>query len=391
MTVLVLTTTSVETNPRVQRQLRSIPSGFKVITAGLGPSSSQNDHYDLSITRRIHIGRINILELPRILAFGIAMLLGIRPLADRLFSMTWGALPAWRIVRRLKSLKPNFIFAHDVQTAWIASRISSASFIWIDLPELASYQNETSFKWRLLWMRQLKHQTFLARNIGDIFTTVSPGLQTIFLDKFGIWAELLMNTVTYDPGFGSSEPSRNTSTIRLVHQGAAIASRGLEVMIDAVKDLPDVTLDLFLTKLSSEYLLQLQNYVRSISNVRILEPVPRGILIETISKYDAVVIFVQPRNRNQEFCLPNKFFEAIQARVAVISGPTPDIYHLIDKFSIGFVTTGWSSKHLRATLQSLTHESLLEKQPNLNKAALALAENDIEFIQQKVLQKSNSR
>ena len=46
-------------------------------------------------------------------------------------------------------------------------------------------------------------------------------------------------------------------------------------------------------------------------------------IVPTIAEYDIGFNFIAPTNYNYLVCLPNKFFESINAGLAILTGPSP--------------------------------------------------------------------
>ncbi len=374
-----MTVLNFQENPRVQRQLRAMQDGVSVITVGRGQSRWHYPHIDLEVRWKIMIRRVNLLALPRAGVLALLMLLRLHALAEPLLSMSWTSLPNWRVLRRLQNLDVDFILAHDVQTVWLASRLAPPTRVAIDLPEISASQNESSLVWRLTWGRQFTFQTHQARSCARRFSTVSRGLQKLFSERFKISTDFLPNMpgMSVDFRFSLSEKG----PIRLVHTGAAIPSRGLETMIDAVSQVAEVfSLDLYLTFNSSRYQKTLTEYASLLPNIRICEPVRQSDLLTLINAYDAMLIFVAPTNSNQRYCLPNKFFDAIQARVPIISGPTPDIVQIVENEKLGWITNGFDTNSLRSTLNCLSRKDLKDISLNLERAALKYVADDASYL-----------
>ena len=55
-------------------------------------------------------------------------------------------------------------------------------------------------------------------------------------------------------------------------------------------------------------------------------------------------------NFNYRYCLPNKFFESIQARLMLLCGPSAEMEYLIDKYELGTIGTGFEADDILATL-----------------------------------------
>jgi hypothetical protein len=85
------------------------------------------------------------------------------------------------------------------------------------------------------------------------------------------------------------------------------------------------------------------------------------------------IVFLPPTNFNLANALPNKFFEAVQARLGVIVGPSPAMVSLVREYGFGTVTEDFTTDALTATLKSLTPELVSGWKQAAHEAAHALS------------------
>ena len=71
-------------------------------------------------------------------------------------------------------------------------------------------------------------------------------------------------------------------------------------------------------------------------------------------------------------CLPNKFFEFIQARLAIAIGPSPEMARLTKQYNLGIISKNFTPKSMAESLNSLTKEQILQYKENANQAAKIL-------------------
>jgi hypothetical protein len=93
-------------------------------------------------------------------------------------------------------------------------------------------------------------------------------------------------------------------------------------------------------------------------NIRLLDPVPMTDIVRSINRFDIGMHIMMPSNFNHANALPNKFFEFIQARIAVAIGPTPEMKRLTDQYELGVVAKDFSSETMAKSLNSITTEDL---------------------------------
>src|SRR5690606_36659821 len=121
--------------------------------------------------------------------------------------------------------------------------------------------------------------------------------------------------------------------IRLIHHGSAIRSRHLGVIIEMMKYLDErFTLDFMLVETDATYIAELRRAARMDPRIRFIEPVAMQDICHRINEFDVGVFLLPPVNFNYKYALPNKFFEFIQARLAVAIGPSPEMATLLRQY-----------------------------------------------------------
>ncbi|WP_300764029.1 hypothetical protein [Helicobacter sp. UBA3407] len=166
----------------------------------------------------------------------------------------------------------------------------------------------------------------------------------------------------------------NPNHIRIIHHGYASLDRKIEGMIETM-DYVDSRfhLDLMLVpNYQREYFNKLQAMVEKRKNVRILPPVSFEEIIPFSTQYDIGIFLCPPTTFNLEKCLPNKFFEFIQARLAIAIGPSPEMARLVQEYNLGIIAKDFSAKEMAKSLNALTKEQILQYKENANQTAKIL-------------------
>jgi len=91
------------------------------------------------------------------------------------------------------------------------------------------------------------------------------------------------------------------------------------------------------------------------------------------NSYDVGLYLLPPRNFNQRNALPNKFFEFIQARLAVAVGPSPEMAGLVRRHGCGVVAADFTPEALAAELNSLDANQIVGFKLASNAAAAGLS------------------
>ena len=88
-----------------------------------------------------------------------------------------------------------------------------------------------------------------------------------------------------------------------------------------------------------------------------------------INAYDVGLFLLPPNNFNYRHALPNKFFEFIQAGLAVAIGPSPEMATLVERHGCGVVAESFEPQALARALQGLTTEKLMAFKDAAHRAA----------------------
>lgn len=334
-TLTIVAFSTLARDPRVQRQIDRFAQQYEVTTVGFGPSPHPAvQHIELPEDTRAWPSSKKYL-LPRRFAHAYWDMSAVR---------------AARAALRDHVGRADIVLANDVNTLPLALWLAPRQGIHADLHEYAPREKEHVRLWR--WFIA-PYQRWICRTclpLVDSVTTVSPGLAAEYEQEFGVVAEVVTNAAAYE----DRAPRPTGERIRLLHTGVARANRRLESMIDAMRDAPaGMTLDFMLVSSEPGYIEALQERARDLPAVRFRDPVPYTDLVDAVAEYDLSIVVFPPTTFNLEHSLPNKLFEAVQARVGVLVGPSPDMADLVREHGIGEVLPGPDAGSLRAVLHRL--------------------------------------
>jgi hypothetical protein len=156
----------------------------------------------------------------------------------------------------------------------------------------------------------------------------------------------------------------------MIHHGAAIRSRRLELMIDMMQYLDQrFRLDFMLVGNDRKYVAELQSRAADDTRVRFLEPVPMPDICRATNQYDLGLFLLPPTNFNYRFALPNKLFEFIQARLAIAIGPSPEMARIVNDYKLGVVSQSFEPRELAELLNAMTHDQLWQYKQAAHAAA----------------------
>ena len=162
--------------------------------------------------------------------------------------------------------------------------------------------------------------------------------------------------------------------IKIIHHGYASPDRCIEIMIETMDYVDNrFSLDLMLVaNWNLEYYEELKAMAQNRNNVRIIPPVAFEEIVPFSSKYDIGMFLVPPTTYNLQMCLPNKFFEFIQARLALAIGPSPEMAKYLTAYDLGIVAPNFTPQSMAKALNALTKEQILIYKENANKTAKIL-------------------
>ena len=288
------------------------------------------------------------------------------------FSRYYWNLPDVRdAVQKLGGKQFDLIIANDVETLPLALRIAAGSKVMLDAHEYSP--QEFNDKW--IWSFFSKEYTtsFLCQEHipkVDSMMTVCEGIADEYSRQFNIPKPFV---IVSSPYFQALEPQLCKDTIRLIHHGAAIPSRKLELMIDMMNYLDDrFLLDIMLIEKNPDYLNYLKKKAMPYQRIRFIPSVPMQDITRFINIYDIGLFLLPPTNINYSYALPNKFFEFIQGRLAIAIGPSPEMARYVRKYNLGVVSQDFSPKRLAYELNLLSIEQINQFKKNSHMAAQEL-------------------
>tara|TARA_B110001452_G_scaffold265336_1_gene269808 strand:+ start:2131 stop:3258 length:1128 start_codon:yes stop_codon:yes gene_type:complete len=209
----------------------------------------------------------------------------------------------------------------------------------------------------------------------DLLINVSNGISQKCQDIFGKESIIIPNAANF-----VELPIKlsNSARIKLVHHGVLLPSRKLDFFIQCLKGFEEkFQLDIYgvPSKSHSEYYNILKNLIKDYKHIRLLPPVPFIDIIPTMSNYDLGVVVYPPLNFNHTHCLPNKYFEYIQARIGILTCSSKEMKQLNSKYCIGLDITEFNKEKITESLSMITQEKInLFKKNTFNAAKKENAE-----------------
>jgi len=370
--ILVLSFSPIASDPRVRRQIDLLKAEYRLTVAGYGSFDSPG----LEFIPLTHVHR----------SPGQRLHAAVRLKLRRFDAHYWSTPAVVQADAALRGQRYDLILAND-SDAWPLAHALAAAYgtpVLCDAHEYTPREFEDLAWWRFLFQtyKTTLCQRYLPTSAGVL--TVCEGIADEYARVLGIpRPSVVMNT----PPAQSLVPGpTHSDRVRMVHHGGATRSRRIETMIRMVGLLDArFTLDLILVPTDPAYLDELRSLAHHQPRVRFLEPVPMPEIPARLNTYDVGLYLLEPNSFNNRHALPNKFFEFIQARLAVAIGPSPEMARLVRTHQLGIVADDFSPQALAAGLNSLDHIQIDAFKANAHRAAQILSwEHEREILDQEV-------
>jgi hypothetical protein len=344
--LLILSFSFVARDPRVMRQLALLNKQFDLHVAGYGP---RPDGWQ---------GTYHTIDFPNPYTLLRKVMAGLQLSVGMFESFYWREKHVKQALDLLRNTQFDLVVANDIHALPLSFKLNSRYGVLYDAHEYSPLEFSENLKWRVTLGRLNSY--FCKKYIPCLsaMTTVCHGIAKKYCAEFDASPKVVYSA----PSNQLLQPRAVIDrTIRLVHHGAALESRCLELMIEMMDYVDDrFTLDFYLVKSKLEYYDYLISLATKNPRIKFKTPVGMTDLPSVINQYDVGVYLLKPVNFNSEFALPNKFFEFVQGRVAIAVGPSPEMAFLIKKYNMGLVANSFDPKDLAARLNALTKTQIMD-------------------------------
>lgn len=362
--LLIIAFSDLENDPRVYRQIHYFSQFYQVTAIGWDPI-----HIDS--VRFIPIKHTSRTIFQRILrAFQYKL--------HRFETIYWSIYHYQEVMDLLENESFDIIIANDLDTLPFALKIAKNAKVVLDTHEYAPRHFENVWSWRFFFQEFNKYLCKTYMNRCDAIITVSQGVADEYKKNYDIDPVVITNAADYvelEPG------PVNDSNIKIISHGISNPSRNLELLIETADYLDErFHLDLMLIPTFPRYYKKLQDMAAKRKNVRIIPAVPRKEIISTIHAYDLSLLVFKPTTINIRYGLFNRFFESLQARLGIVTGPLQYSHvDIIDKYSCGLITQNYTPADIAKQLNHLTSGDIMKyKEHACIAARVFTAQNEIE-------------
>lgn len=354
---LVICFSELHRDPRVLREIEWLRDEYEITTVGFTPCGVEGIRHIpyASVASASLTGKIKR---------------AVKSFADDFETIYWSS-DKIATAEKLDDETFDLIIANDIDTLPLAVRLAKPeTTVLLDAHEYAPDEFTESFRWRLLRQPLVKYLCGKYIPQVTIATTVCQGIADKYEEEFG----KKFSVITNAPAYQDLQPSRTSpEKIRLIFHGMAHASRKTEKQIEMMRFLGDrFELNLMLVG-EPAYIENLKKIASGLKNVKFLPPIGTTEIASFTNQFDVGIYSLPPTNFNNQHALPNKFFEFIQARLAIVIAPSPEMARILRDFDLGLVAKDFSPQSMADAIQSLTAERIHHFKAQANRHARELS------------------
>lgn len=286
---------------------------------------------------------------------------GLLPLAR--IGQGWKA--AYWTDRRVQDLydevsatKPDVVHAHDWNTLPIAARVAgeTAGKYVYDSHEFASQENQQSLQWRLIYapFTRAIESRFIHRAAAVI--TVSRSIALEMQSLYGL--DQPPTIVRNIPDADRLVPRPVGSRVSVLYHGGVSASRGI---IEAASSVADWPADFDFTvrgSIPDDLRAEIQRAAPP-DRVSLVPAVAPGEVVRSANLFDVGIHPSLGSSKNDQYSLPNKFFEYLNAGLAMCIADFPEMATLIQAHGLGrLIARPVSPSTIAAAINGFTRDSV---------------------------------
>ena len=358
--ILIISYSPIARDPRILRQIEALENKYDISVCGYGEKPHGKNIAFYPVPHPVPArGKTRIYKR----ANGL-----FNALLKRFEVIYWNKEPLKYTLHCFEGTAFDLIVANDLEALPVALRLAGDGPVLFDAHEF--YPGQFGRK-HIFYNEMVKY--FCKRCIPKArkMMTVCDGIANEYKRLHSVEPVVVTNAPDYED---LAPNPLDPEIIRIVHHGGAIESRRIETMIQLMDYLDDkYTLDFLLLPTQPEYYAKLKRSGSNNKKIRFLDPVKTSEIATATNKYDIGLYILKPGNFNQKHALPNKFFEFIQARLAVAIGPSPEMAKIVRENDLGVVAKDFAPESLAEEIKKLTAEDIMRFKRNSHKVAKELS------------------
>jgi glycosyltransferase involved in cell wall biosynthesis len=157
----------------------------------------------------------------------------------------------------------------------------------------------------------------------------------------------------------------------ILYQGVLSEGRGIELILNALKILPNYAFVILGEGAFKEKFIGLSKKLNLSNRVHFSGMIPQDKLLDYTAGADLGIALIENISKSYFYALPNKLFEYIMAGIPVIVSDLPQMKNIIETYDVGKIVIDLQPKNIADTIDGfLQDKSEVEKiKKNCNAAA----------------------
>lgn len=387
--ILVISYSSLNTDMRVHRQIISILPKYEITFAGRETDPKifeeniqffRSDKFKSEKIFNFYYNYPAIFRKPFSLFFRV--IFKIREFfVKKNPSLRYWNLNIIYLYFKLRKLKFDCIIANDLNALPLATslkKLYQCSLIF-DAHEYYFDEHSQNPFWVKTYLPAVIDVSKKSFSKIDKMMTVSQGLADLYEQHHNFKeVEVITSASQYYDLHPQLLNQDSGEKIKIIHHGFYTANRNIEAFVDMMHYLPEDKYELYLMLIQvHKHGKELLKKIESFPNIILLDPVPSKEIAAFTNKFDIGVIALPPTSQNLTYALPNKFFEYVQARLAIVSGPSIEQKRIIEKYELGKTASDFEGKSLADAILSLSVNEInyYKRQANIHALELSFETN----------------
>jgi glycosyltransferase involved in cell wall biosynthesis len=350
--LLIISFTDASRDPRVHRQISYLDAFFDITVVATAPP----------VDDTLRFFPVRYAKAP-----------GMQEKLHRMFAAMRGDY--LRYLRRyyiedvntLKKAHFDLVIVNDALPIPFAFHIARDTPIIFDAHEFYPRQVDNSTFWNIFFKKMFENICHDYIKKFHAVTTVAHEMANAYATAYSISPEIVYSAPPYEDLTPTPvDPHR----IRMIHHGGVSRQRKIEDMIKMMDLLDErYSLDLMLIGKPTPYFSTLRKEAEKRKNISWLPPVEMHALAKETNKYDIGLFIMPPTTYNLQCTIPNKFFEFIQARLAVAIGPSAGMSTIAREYGIGIIADDFTPQGMARKLNMLTSDDIYSMKVRSDAAA----------------------
>ena len=146
--------------------------------------------------------------------------------------------------------------------------------------------------------------------------------------------------------------------IRVIYLGVIHPNRQVEDLVNAFKNLKlNIILDI-VGPGDEKYINKIKTKIKKHKNINVLPSIKQDHINDFLKNYDIGIAFYSNSNLNNYYCAPNKIFQYIANRLAIITNNYPGLINVVEDNNIGVCVDDVNSESICSAINKIIENNL---------------------------------